>query len=172
MVTCCTDCAKAVVVKNAVRTARGKIFIGIIMIRAATDGCDKDAGDKKQPNLDATKQGGRPKDDQGATRGPRGLIGGRGALKGEWGAVEDATAEGDGVGIFNLIAYADTEGEGGDLEMGKTLKLAEDISVGEIAFHSGGKGENHLVDGRLTFTLALADSLNETVNLELSLMQF
>ena len=75
-------------------------------------------------------------DDQGATRGPRGLIGGRRALKGEWGAVEDAAAESDSVGIFNLVAYAYSEGESGDLEMGETLELAEDVSVGEIAFHS------------------------------------
>ena len=49
--------------------------------------------------------------------------------------------------------------------MGETLELAEDVSVGEIAFHGGGEGENHLVDGRLSFGLALADALDEAVNL-------
>jgi hypothetical protein len=43
MVTCCTDCAKTVVEMNAVSTARGNIFIGIFMMRAATDGYDGDA---------------------------------------------------------------------------------------------------------------------------------
>ncbi len=110
---------------------------------------------------------GDTEDNQGATRGRRGLIRGRWALEGEGSAVEDATAESNGIGIFNLVSYTDAEGEGGDLEVGEPLELAEDVSVGEIAFHGGGEGENHLVDGRLSFGLALADALDEAVNLEL-----
>ena len=101
-----------------------------------------------------------------AARRTRALEGLR-ALEREGGTIEDAAAEGDGVGIFDLVSYADTEGQGGDLEMGEALQLAENVSVGKIAFHCGREGENHLVDGRLTFGLTLVDTLNEAVNLEL-----
>ena len=92
---------------------------------------------------------------------------GRGALEREGSTIENAAAECDGVGIFDFVSYTDAKGQGGDLEMGKTLELTEDVSVGEIAFHSGGKGENHLINGSLAFGLTLADTLDEAVDLEL-----
>lgn len=51
---------------------------------------------------------GRDKDAGRAVRRTRALEGLR-ALEGEGGAVEDAAAEGNGIGIFNLVAYTDAE---------------------------------------------------------------
>ena len=56
-------------------------------------------------------------------------------------AVEDAAAQGDFVGILQVVANGDAAGDGGHF-YSERLKLLVEIEIGGVALHGGGEGED------------------------------
>ena len=83
---------------------------------------------------------------------------------GKGNAVENAAAESDFVGVFEVVADGDATGDGGDF-YAEGCQLFIEIESGGIAFHGGGKGKYDLFDGSGE---SLLDAREEGVDVEVA----
>ena len=81
---------------------------------------------------------------------------------GEEGAVEDAAAEGEFVGVLDLVAHADAACQDGNLHVGVRCQSAEDVEIGGVTLHRGAEGQDNLLDA------AGLDTLLEAVHLDVT----
>ena len=81
---------------------------------------------------------------------------------GEEGAVHDRPAQGQLVGIFDLVAHAHAAGQDGDLDVGVWCQTAEDVEVGRVALHRGAQGQDDLLDATRLDALFQAIDLDVT----------
>ena len=65
---------------------------------------------------------------------------------GKGNAVENAAAESDFVGVFEVVADSDATGDGGDFYT-EGCQLFIEIECGGIPFHGGGEGKYDLFNG-------------------------
>ena len=79
-------------------------------------------------------------------------------------AVDNAAAEGNLVGVFEVVADGDTAGDGGDFDTQRG-KLFVEIEGGGVAVHGGRQGQDDLVDVRGD---ALLDTLDEGIDIEVA----
>ena len=68
-------------------------------------------------------------------------------------AVDDGAAQGDFVGILQIVADGDAARDGGHLHVGELLELSVNIYVRCVALHCGGQREDDLLDGLVADTL-------------------
>lgn len=80
---------------------------------------------------------------------------------GEEGAVEDGAAEGEFVGVFDLVAHADAARQDSNFHIGVWRQAAENVEIGSIAFHGGTQGEDDLLDA------ASLDTFLEAIHLDI-----
>ena len=83
---------------------------------------------------------------------------------GKGNAIENAAAESDFVGVFEVVADGDATGDGGDF-YAERCQLFIEIESGGIAFHGGGKGKYDLFDGSGE---SLLDAREEGVDVEVA----
>ena len=83
---------------------------------------------------------------------------------GKGNAVENAAAESDFVGVFEVVADSDATGDGGDFYT-EGCQLFIEIECGGIAFHGGGEGKDDLFDGSGE---SLLDAREESVDVEVA----
>ena len=81
---------------------------------------------------------------------------------GEEGAVEDAAAQGEFVGVLNLVAHTHAARQDGDLDIGVGGQTAEDVEIGGVTLHRGAEGQDDLLDA------AGLDTLLEAVHLDVT----
>ena len=65
---------------------------------------------------------------------------------GEEGAVEDGAAQGELVGVLDLVAHAHATRQDGDLHVGIRRQAAEDVEIGRVALHRRAQRQDDLLD--------------------------
>ena len=78
----------------------------------------------------------------------------------EEGAVQDAAAQGQLVGILDLVAHADAACQDGNLHVGVRCQSAEDVEIGGVTLHRGAQSQDDFLNA------ALLDALLEAVDLD------
>ena len=80
----------------------------------------------------------------------------------EEGAVHDGAAQGQLVGIFDLIAHAHAAGQDGDLHVGIRGQAAKDVEIGGVALHRRAQGQDDLLHP------TLLDAFLEAIDLDVA----
>ena len=80
----------------------------------------------------------------------------------EEGAVHDGAAQGQLVGVFNLVANAHAARQNGDFHVRVRCQAAEDIEIGRVALHRRAKGEDDFLDA------AGLDALFKAIHLDVA----
>ena len=78
----------------------------------------------------------------------------------EEGAVHDGAAQGQLVGVLDLVAHAHAAGQDGNFDIGVRCQAAEDVEVGGVALHRGAQGQDDLFDSTSLDTLFQAIDLD------------
>lgn len=72
---------------------------------------------------------------------------------GEGDTVLYRAAEGELVGVLEVVSDGDTAGEGADTEVGDLLEEAVDVKIGRIALHGGAEGEEDFLHPLILYPL-------------------
>ena len=80
----------------------------------------------------------------------------------EEGAVHDGAAQGQLVGVLDLVAHAHAARQDGDFDVGVRGQAAKNVEVGGVALHRRAQGQDYLLHPTLTHALLQAIDLDVT----------